>query len=285
LKKKISLRILLLSRRPICSSTRSLCLLPASKRRFYGTGKLATRFRWKLGDIITLKGTIYPGNWEFVVRAIYHGKDERTDESQFLFHWDYLNETLKKTAPPRADQIGIYMVGVTHPSQSAEVAARIDTTFKNSLAETLTETEKAFQLSFVSMSEAIILAIKVVSFVVIIIILAVVANTMAMTMRERMSEYAVFKTLGFKGGRIAGLIVGESLVITMLGAGLGIALTFPVAAVFKKILGAYFPIFNVAPDTVGLAIVCSVAVALLAAIVPTWRAVTMRIADGLRRIG
>jgi putative ABC transport system permease protein len=247
--------------------------------------KLATRFRWKLGDIITLKGTIYPGNWEFVVRAIYHGKDERTDESQFLFHWDYLNETLKKTAPPRADQIGIYMVGVTHPSQSAEVAARIDSTFKNSLAETLTETEKAFQLSFVSMSEAIILAIKVVSFVVIIIILAVVANTMAMTMRERMSEYAVFKTLGFKGGRIAGLIVGESLVITMLGAGLGIALTFPVAAVFKKILGAYFPIFNVAPDTVGLAIVCSVAVALLAAIVPTWRAVTMRIADGLRRIG
>ena len=83
------------------------------------------------------------------------------------------------------------------PRQAAEVSAAIDATFKNSLAETLTETEKAFQLSFVAMTEAILLAIQAVSFVVIVIIMAVMANTMAMTARERSAEYATLKALGF----------------------------------------------------------------------------------------
>ena len=178
-----------------------------------------SRFGWKIGDIVTLRGTIFPGNWEFVLRAIYRGRDENADETQFFFHWDYLNETLKKTSLGRADQVGFYMIGVANPARAAEVALAIDRTFKNSLAETLTETEKAFQLSFVSMSEAILIAIQLVSFVIIVIIMAVVANTMSMTTRERIGEYAIFKTLGYRGWRIAGLILGESLVITMMGCG------------------------------------------------------------------
>jgi len=247
--------------------------------------KLADRFGWKIGDSIPLKGTIYPGTWEFVLRGIYHGKDKSTDETQMFFHWDYLNEILKKTVPRRADQAGFYMIGITNPSMASDVAVAIDGTFRNSIAETLTESEKAFALGFISMTEAIVIAIQLVSFVVIIIIMAVVANTMAMTARERIGEYAVFKTLGFGGVHIAGLIFGESLVISMTGCAIGIALTFPAAKAFSSALSNYFPIFNVSTATLYMDVAAALMVGIVAAIFPTWRAVNIRIADGLRRIG
>jgi putative ABC transport system permease protein len=255
------------------------------RKAFVAGRKLAAKYRWKIGDTITLRGTIFPGNWEFVMRGIYQGRSENTDESQFFFHWNYLNETVKKNFPARADQVGFYMVGITRPDRAADVTLAIDRTFKNSLAETLTETERAFQLSFITMTEAIITAIQLVSFVVIIIIIAVVANTMSMTARERIGEYAIFKTLGFRGWRIAVMIFGESLLITMMGGALGILLTFPAASVFRSFLGTYFPVFNVAEETIYLDIGASLLVGLIAAIVPTWRGITIRIADGLRRIG
>ena len=247
--------------------------------------KLASRFKWKIGDIITLRGTIYPGNWEFVLRGIYEGKDQNTDETAFIFHWDYLNEMVKKASPSRADQVGFYIVGVTQPARASAVVQAIDNTFKNSLAETLTETEKAFQLSFISMSEAIITAIELVSIVIIAIIIAVTANTMSMTARERFGEYAVFKTLGYRGGRIAGMIIGESLVITLLGGILGMALTFPVAKSIGGMLSAFFPVFNVPEEIFLWDLAIALFVGLFAAVVPTWRAVRIRIAEGLRRIG
>ena len=246
---------------------------------------LIEKYRWKIGDIITLKGTIFPGEWDFVLRGIYRGRDKTVDESAFIFQWDYLNETMKKTTPLRADQVGWYMIGITNPNLAADVAVRIDKTFKNSLAETLTETEKAFQLGFISMTEAIIIAIKLVSFVVIFIIMVVVANTMAMTARERIGEYAVFKTLGFGGWHIARLIFGESLLISLIGCILGIVLTFPAADIFSSSLRTYFPVFNVATKTIYMDIGASVLVGSVAAVFPTWRAIKIRIADGLRRIG
>ncbi len=247
--------------------------------------KLVEQYHWKIGDIIALKSVVFPGNWEFVLCGIYHGRDESTDERVFFFHWDYLNEALKKTAPRRADQVGWYVVEVKDPNRAAEVAQAIDKTFKNSLAETLTETEKAFFLSFISMADAIIIAIQLVSFVVIIIIIAVAANTMAMTARERIGEYAIFKTLGYRGWRIAGMIVGESLLITMIGCLVGIVLTPPAAKVFSKYVGTYFPTFRVEIETIYMDIGASILVGLCAAIIPTWRALKIRIADGLRRIG
>ena len=255
------------------------------RKAFFAGRKLVERFRWRIGDIITLKGTIYPGNWEFVLRGIYHGRDQNTDETIFYFHWDYLNETMKKTTPALADQVGFYIIGVTNPNRAAEVAVAVDRTFKNSLSETLTETEKAFVLSFIAMSDAIILVIQFVSFVVIIIIIAVAANTMSMTARERTGEYAIFKTLGYRGWRIAGMIVGESLLITLAGCFLGILLTTPAAKVFTRFVGTYFPLFRVEDETIYLDIAASIVVGLCAAIVPAWRATRIRIADGLRRIG
>jgi putative ABC transport system permease protein len=255
------------------------------RQGFIAGRKLVERYGWRLGDHVTLKGTIYPGNWDFVLRGIYRGRDKNIDETQFIFHWDYLNETLKKTYPSMANQVGFYMIGVTDPHIAADVAHEIDAMFKNSPAETLTETEKAFTLGFISMTEAIVMVIQIVSLVVIVIILAVVANTMAMTTRERIGEYAVLKTLGYSGLSIGTLILGEALVIALCGAALGIALTFPVAKIFSTALGAFFPVFNVKPYTILLDIAASLIVGIVAALIPARQAISIRIADGLRRIG
>jgi len=255
------------------------------RKGFVAGRKLISRFGWKIGDIVTLRGLIFFGNWDFILRGIYRGRDETTDETQFFFHWNYLNEGLKKRGHIWADQVGFYMIGVNRPEVATEVSLAIDNQFKNSLAETLTETEKAFQQGFIAMSGAIVTAIEIVSLVVIIIIMAVVANTMSMTTRERIGEYAILKTLGFRAVHITGLIFGESLVITMMGCLLGILLVFPAAKILSTELGTYFPVFNVERETLFLNVVASSIVALVAAILPTRRAIQIRIADGLRRIG
>ncbi len=247
--------------------------------------KLVDTYGFRIGDQVTLKGTIFPGNWEFVVRGIYDGAEAKTDTSQFFFHWEYLNETMKKNAPRRANSVGVYVVGLTAADRAAEVAAAIDKTFKNSLAETLTETEQAFQLGFVSMTEAIVVAIKIVSFLVIIIIMAVMANTMAMTARERMAEYATLKALGFGPRHLTLFIFGESLAIALAGAAIGIALTFPVADRFGKAMGSLFPVFNVDVETVYMQIAAALIVGSVAALFPCLRAARMRIAEGLRHAG
>jgi putative ABC transport system permease protein len=247
--------------------------------------KLADTYGFKVGDPVTLRGTIFPGNWEFVVRGIYDGAEAKTDTSQFFFQWDYLNETMKKTVPRRANSVGVYIISIASADRAAEVAMAVDRTFKNSLAETLTETEQAFQLGFVSMTEAIVVAIKIVSFLVIFIIMVVMANTMAMTVRERMAEYATLKALGFGPWHLALLIFGESLAIAGFGAAVGIALTFPVADRFGKAMGSLFRVFNVHPDTVYMQATAALIVGVVAALVPCVRATRIRIVDGLRSIG
>jgi putative ABC transport system permease protein len=247
--------------------------------------KLADQYKFKVGDVIPLRGTIYPGQWEFVVRGIYEGRQSGTVTTQMFFHWDYLNETLLKTVPRRANQVGVYVVQIKHAEAAAAVSAAIDATFKNSLAETLTETEKAFQLSFVSMSEAIVVAIRLVSFVVILIIMAVMANTMAMSARERLAEYATLKALGFGPGFLARLIFGESMLLALAGALVGVALLFPVAAAFAARMGTLFPVFEVAPATVAMQLLSAAVVGAVAAIAPTLRAAHVNIVEGLRSVG
>jgi putative ABC transport system permease protein len=246
--------------------------------------KTAARFGWKIEDTVTLDGTIFTGKWDFTVRGIYKGKDKNTDETLFFFQFDYLNETIKKTVKQRADQVGFYFISVKDPDRAAEIATAIDKLFKNSYAETLTESEKSFAKHFLSMMEAIIVAIEIVSYIIIIIIMAVMANTMAMTTRERIGEYAVLKTMGFGGRHIATIIFGESFVITALGCILGIALTYPAASIFSKTVGPAFPSFIVQPKSIYLDIAAAMIVAIIAALVPTWQAINIRIADGLRRI-
>jgi putative ABC transport system permease protein len=247
--------------------------------------KLADTYGFKVGDAVPLKGTIFPGNWEFIVRGIYDGAEPKTDTALFFFHWDYLNETMRQRMPLRAGQVGIFVVEVSDVDRAAAVSQEIDKQFKNSIAETLTETEQAFQIGFVKQTEAIVIAIRIVSFVVIFIILAVMANTMAMTARERLGEYATLKALGFPPGYVAGLIFGESLAIAGVGCAIGVGLTFPVGDWFASQMGTLFPVFAVSGDTVALQLACALAVGVIAAALPARRAARVRIVEGLRAIG
>ncbi|MBS4099414.1 MAG: ABC transporter permease [Sulfuricella sp.] len=247
--------------------------------------KLAKRFGWKVGDVVPLRGTIFPGTWSFVVRAIYDGAKPNTDTSQFMFHWSLLDDTVRKSMPRRGGYVGWLMVGIDNPQDSAQVARNIDRVFKNSLAETLTETEKAFQQGFVAMTGAIVMAIEVVSFVVIAIIMAVMANTMIMAARERSGEYATLKALGFGPGFLAALIFAESLAICALGGAFGVALTFPVARAFAKEMEAFLPVFLVSDTTIAMQWLAALAIACAAAAIPAWRAARVKIVDGLRSVG
>ncbi len=247
--------------------------------------KLAKRFGWKVGDAIPLQGTIFPGTFRFVLKGIYRGAQRNTDETAFFFRYDYLNEALKKSTPERSDKIGWYIVRIADPDRAAEVSQEIDNVFKNSLAETLTETEKAFQLGFVAMTDAIVASIQIISIVVIAIILIVLANTMAMTARERSCEYAVLKTLGFGPWFLFRLISGESVAIAMIGGILGVLLSIPGERIFFKLLEDFIPVFEVQGSTYLMALAASFIVGLVAALPPSIRVSRVPIADGLRHMG
>jgi len=256
-------------------------------RRGAAVGRqLADLYGFKVGDRLPLRGTIYPGNHEFTIRAIYEGRDQATITRQMYFHYDYLNEYLKARGSRAANTVGVFVVDVADPARVADVARVIDAEFANSLAETLTETEKAFQLSFVAMVETIVQVISSVSYIVILIILAVAANTMAMTARERLAEYATLKALGFGPPFVARLILAESLVIALMGGAIAIVLTPLVAAGFFDSVGrAVFARFEVEPSTYLLQAAAALALGLLAALAPMVRSARVKIVEGLRHVG
>ena len=247
--------------------------------------KLANQFGWKVGDQIPIRGTIFPGTWTFNLRGIWDGVDARTDEAQMLFHWKLLSEKLRARGGQNADYVGVYIVGIDEPNKAPLISQRIDAQFKNSLAETLTETEKAFQLGFVSMSEAILVAVNAVSYLIVVIIMAVMANTMMMTARERLAEYATLKALGFPPAFVVKLLFGESLVIALGGGILGILLTLPLAAAFARAVGTLFPVFVVSDTTMLLQLAASAAVGAIAAAWPAWKMSRIDIVNGLRHVG
>jgi len=254
-------------------------------RRGAAVGRqLADLYGFRVGDTIPLKSAIYPGNWEFTVRAIYDAKDETTITRQMYFHFDYLNEQIKKVFPRRADAAGVFVVGIKDGPSAADVARTVDAEFKNSLAETLTETEKAFTLGFVAMVETIVVAIEGVSYVVILIIMAVAANTMAMTARERLAEYATLKALGFKPGMVAAIIMGEAFLLALIGAGIGMLLTAPVVRGFHAATISVFAKMPLVAETFYLQAACAVVVGLVAGVVPAFRAARVKIVDGLRHV-
>lgn len=256
-------------------------------RRGAAVGRqLADLYGFEVGDRLPIRGTIYPGNHEFTIRAIYEGRDEATITRQMYFHYDYLNEYLKARSSRAANTVGVFVVDVDDPARVADVSRAIDAEFANSLAETLTETEKAFQLSFVAMVETIVRVISGVSYIVIVIILAVAANTMAMTARERLAEYATLKALGFGPPFVARLILAESLFIAVIGGAIAIAVTPAIAAGFFDAVGrTVFARFAVEPSTYLLQAALALALGVLAALVPMVRSARVKIVEGLRHVG
>jgi len=247
---------------------------------------LAKQYNLKIGDAMNINGDIYPGQWEFIVRGIYQPRDQTTDATQMVFHWDYLDESLRQEAPGRAGSLGWFIIKIDNPDKSAEIANNIDALFKNSNAETKTETERAFQQGFLSSTSEIITAMDVMSFVIVGIIMLVLGNTMIMSARERTREYAVMKTLGFSAKHLVGLILGESLFISLLGGGVGLFLTFPIIAGFAEVVPkGFFPIFRLETITVILAISSAAIIGIASSVFPVLKALRTKIVDGFRFVG
>lgn len=174
--------------------------------------RLMEQYHWNLGQRITLKGTIYPADLEMTLRGVFVDPQDHSQERVLYFHWDYLDEVLG-----RPGQVGSLSVKATSAEAVPKLMETIDRTFHNTDAETKTETEKAFNLSFVAMLGNIKLLLNGVSWAVVFTILLVAWNTMAMSVRERTGEVAVLKTLGFRRNTILLLLVGEAVTIALLG--------------------------------------------------------------------
>lgn len=249
--------------------------------------KLAERYGWRLGDIVRLRGTFFPGDWDFVIRGIYRADPnvKTADETQMFFHWDALDQHLKQTLPDAAGHVGFYAFTIEPNRDPAEIGRAVDALFANSLAETLTETEREFQLGFVSMTEAILVAIQAISIMIVGLILIVLANTMAMSARERTTEFAVMKTLGFSPARLAWLMTGESLLIAIAGGVVGLVAVYPLADAFGAAVGTFFPVFTVSGVTLAAASALDLAAAVAASAIPSWFVARTTIAEGLRHVG
>ena len=268
-------------------------LLPADQRAEYEREKnsavagqrLANRFGWKIGDPISLTGQIFPGQWDFILRGIYTAKEPGVDESSLIFRWDYFDERLRQTTPEMAGGVGWYVIKIDNPDNAATISANIDALFRNSTFETMTETEKAFTLNFMAMMESIMTGMKIISFLIIGVILLVLANTMAMSARERISEYALLKTLGFKSFHLIGLILGESLAIAFCGGLLGVILLYPVVDGATVFIQSFFSSIQIETITVIIAMIFVLAIGLVSAVFPIFRATKLSIIDGLRNVG
>jgi putative ABC transport system permease protein len=247
---------------------------------------LARRYNLKTGDIMNLDGDVYPGQWSFVVRGIYRPRDQTADPSIMMFQYKAVDERLHQEAPQRVGNVGWYIVRIAHPEDSAAISEAIDKLFENSSAETKTETERAFQQNFLSSASAVITAMNIMSFVIIGIILLVLGNTMIMSARERTHEFAVLKALGFSSSQLFFLLAGESLILSFIGSGVGLVATVPAVQGFHAALPkGWFPIFYIKPETIIIGCLASLAVGLLAAVVPLRRVLTTHIVEGLRYVG
>lgn len=250
---------------------------------------LAKTFDWKVGDEITLLGTIYPGDWKFTIAGIYVAKRRAVDKSQFIFHWTYLNESVKQSMPAQAERIGWITTLIDGSARGAEIAQAIDAKFDERDVQTRTMSERALNMEFMGSFGAILTALDVVSAVILVIMMLILGNTIAMSVRERTNEYGVLLALGFRPKHIALFVMGEGLAIGLLGGIVGLALAYPfvngMGQWIEDNMGSFFPYFEVPVDVAITALVLATLLAGLAAVIPAYRASRLDVIDALRRIG
>jgi putative ABC transport system permease protein len=251
----------------------------ASERTAMAAGrKLAEKFGWKVGDPIYIKGDIYPFDLELNLRAIY---DSAAGENQIFFHQKYFDELA--TAKGMPGIVGTFWMKVRSAEDVPVVSRKVDEMFANSAKPTKTDTEKAFQMEFLSMMGNVKALFRNTGLAVTFAILMVAANTMAMTFRERTGEIAVLKTLGFLNGRILAMVLAESLVIAALGGVLGAG---GALALYAKVNPApdFFPIFYVPLWAAGLGMGIALVVGMLGGGIPAFQASRLNVVEGLRKV-
>ena len=245
----------------------------------------ADRFKWKVGDKIPIMGTIYrhpdgSNVWEFNIDGIYNGKDKSTDTSGLFFSYDYLKEG---TGGGRG-LVGWYIIRISDPSQSADIARRIDGLFANSPYETKTQSEKALAQSFADQVGNIGQIVAAILVAVFFTLLLVAGNTMAQSVRERTSELAVLKTLGFGNSQVLGLVLAESCLLALLGGLLGIALGWTLITLGGDPTNGQLPVFYFPPADVALGVGLTLFLGLVTGLLPALQAMRLRIVDALRRV-
>lgn len=248
--------------------------------------QLAKLLRLRVGDTVTLAGTIYPGNWVFHVSGIYTATRRSMDRSEFLFHWDYLNNSLPER---RRDEIGWIIARVSDPSRAGGVAASIDRAFDVQDVQTLSMSERAMNLSFMGMMSGLLTAINAISGIILLILLMLFGNTMSMGVRERTQEYGVLRALGFLPKHVAGFILGEAAVLGLAAGLLGLALSYPFVQYglgrwLEENMGSMVPYFRIETATAVQALGFSVLLGVAAAVIPAVRASRLTVTDALRRI-
>jgi putative ABC transport system permease protein len=249
---------------------------------------LARTLQVKVGDTLTINSDIYPGDWQFEVVGIYTPLRKTADRNTLLFRWDYLNND------PRGawskDQIGWIMTRIEDPKQSAAISKRIDATFDERDDQTLSMSERQFQLSWLGAFGAILTAFDYISIFIGLILLLIVANAIAMSVRERTHEYGVLRAIGFSPGYVGGFILAESVLIGIVGGLVGLLITFLLVNVLigplieQGEMGAFFPYFSVPPKVFLQSLGFAFVIGLLAAVIPALGASRRRVTDALRRL-
>jgi len=244
---------------------------------------LMDRFGWKLGDRIPINATIWGKKdggrtWEFDLVGVYDGAEKGTDTSQFFFRYDFFDET----RAGGEGQVGWYTVRISDPDRATEVAAAIDAEFANSAQETKTEGEGAFVQAFANQIGNIGFIIMSIMSAVFFTILLVAGNTMAYTVRERTSELAVLKAIGFTDRGVLALILGESLALTFVGGAFGLGLAWLLVSMGDP-TGGSFPVFYLPDSILLMGLLLIAAMAFIAGIIPALQAQKLQIADALRR--
>jgi putative ABC transport system permease protein len=242
---------------------------------------LADRFGWKVGDRVPLTGTIWQPKqgkpWEFNVSGIYDA-EPGIDKTQFFFRYDYLDEN-RATG---SGLVGWYVVKIADVSRSVELSRIFDEMFANSSAETKTTTEKGFVESFAKQIGDIGAIMIAISSTVLFMFGLVAASTMAQSVRERTSELAVLKTLGFSGAAILVLVLAESLFIAFVGGGLGLAVAWLIVQRGDP-TGGMLAIFVLPARDMLIGVALMALMGVLAGVMPAMAAMRLRITDALRR--
>jgi putative ABC transport system permease protein len=241
---------------------------------------LAKRFQWKVGDTITIRGTFLEGLWEFHLRGIYKGSRPEDDTTQFWFHQDYMYE---KSPAFMKGLVGWYVVKIANPDAAPAVAKAIDAQFANSAWETRTQTEREMQSSFAKQMGNIEFLVMSIGSVVFFTLLLVTGNTLAIAIRERSSEIAVLKALGYSDPFIVGLVLAEATVIAIAGASLGLALV-RVFTSHGDPTGGLMPGFYVSWGAVFTGLGLAILVALAGGVLPALSVARLRVVDALRKV-
>jgi putative ABC transport system permease protein len=245
----------------------------------------AKKYGWKVGDKVPLISPIYrkPDGtpWDFTIAGIYDSSKGGVDKTQFFFHWEYLNQTFRNSF--MSNMVGWYVMRVADPATSDQVAKRVDTIFANSSAETKTATEKAFVQDFANQVGDIGSIMMAIAAIVMSFILFVAGNAMAQSIRERINELGVLKTLGFSDGKILTLVLLESCFVALLGGGLGLALAYAGITAMGDPTGGLLPIFYFPGRDVAFGVVLIFVLGIGTGLLPALQARRLKIVDALRR--